>query len=269
MMCFCMQGFITMPNIPCYTYNATHTHYAMPHIPCHKYHATHTRHLPSHACDATHTMPHIPCHTYTQANLHTKTDAHTHIHTTYRHTDIHAYLSAYMRMYFCAYCTNVVAMLLRQTWLLANCNAFIKLFVLELHLKLTLSWVNLSGVRNEQRYLLVILRKPWFFKYFSISFVNQHPLSHEIADSSKLLECQEQWLQLWMVWHGHASSNTLRRWGPFDQSVLYSRTPKDIIFHGSTVQPYSFLLFINAQIQLQVVHPLKVNWSTRHFPKIV
>lgn len=130
MMCFCMQGFITyipvastyiaihtitMPNIACHAYHAIHT---LLHIPCYiynaththtKYHATHTRHLPSHTCDATHTMPYIPCHTYTQANLHTKTDAHTHIHTTYRHTDIHAYLSAYMRMYFCAYCTNVVA----------------------------------------------------------------------------------------------------------------------------------------------------------------
>lgn len=139
-----------------------------------------------------------------------------------------------MRMYFwciLTYCTNVVATLLQQTRLLANCNT------LELHLKLTLSWVNLSGVKNERRYLLVILRKPWFvsFCFFYISFVNQHPLFDEIADSSKLLECQEQWLQLWMVWHGHASSNTLRRWGPFDQSVLYSRTPKDIIFFGSTI----------------------------------
>ena len=34
------------------------------------------------------------------------------------------------------------------------------------------------------------------FFVLSMSVVNQHPLFDEIADSSKLLECQEQWLQL-------------------------------------------------------------------------
>lgn len=174
MMCFCMQIFITyipaahtyhaihtvtVPNIAChachaihtmpciqchrYKYYATHTMLHIPrrhtlaHIPCRKYHSTHTRLLDT--CHPTHAMPHIPCHTYhaihTMPYIHTYKQ--THIPTYTPHTDICAYLRAYMRMYFwciLTYCTNVVATLL-QTWLLANCNT------LELHLKLTLSWV--------------------------------------------------------------------------------------------------------------------------------
>lgn len=107
MMCFCMQGFITMPNIPCYTYNATHTHYAMPHIPCHKYHATHTRHLPSHACDATHTMPYI--HTGKPTHKNRRTYTHTHHIQTYRHTCIPKCIHAYVLLCILHQCCcNVV-----------------------------------------------------------------------------------------------------------------------------------------------------------------
>ena len=170
-----------MSCIPCHTYFATHT---MLHIQCHThtlcrtFHATNTKRDILDTCHPTHAMPHIPCHTYhaihTMPYIHTGKPKHkqTHIHTYTPHTDIQTYMHTYVHTCVCTFVhiapmlLQVVVMFLRQTWRLANCNAFIKLFVLELHLKLTLnslSWVNLSGVRNEQRYLLVILRKPWFF----------------------------------------------------------------------------------------------------------
>lgn len=92
----------TMLDIPCYTYHAFHT---FQHIRCHKYHSTHTRLLDT--CHPTQAMPHIPCHTYHA--IHTMP----YIHTYTPHTDICAYLRAYMRMYFCAY-WHIAPMLLQR-----------------------------------------------------------------------------------------------------------------------------------------------------------